>query len=297
VIRPALLGVWFGAVAGAVVPAAVSAAPCGAPDLLDMIPPDGATNVPPNATLAAYYQRSARYVGEEVVIVTPDGNKTALPARFEETEGRLSVTPPDLLAPGNYSVIWPVLRSLSSAAPGVGGEAHFTVGTLLDETPPMFDGILKVGWDYERETDECTDEVTKRYVFDLDLGFAGDDGGRNGLTLILFQTEGPGAPNGPVPVHARALPSSAATAVRVALAPEDTIGQVCFAGLVRDTTGKISNSADREVCVHTVAPPFFRGCAIGPGDAGGSEALPLMVLLIIAARRRARPSTSASAGR
>jgi MYXO-CTERM domain-containing protein len=286
-----LLGALLGATL--LVPRA-AAAPCGKPDLLDMIPPNGAQDVPPNARLAAYYQRSAEYLGEEVVIVTPDGNETALPATFNATEGQLSVTPPDLLAPGDYVVRWPVLRSLSSAIPGLGAEAHFTVGTELDEEPPMFEGVSGLRWDYLRETDECTDEVTKRYVFDLELGFASDDGGRNGLTLIVFQTVGPGAANGPVPLHARALPSSAAAQVRVSLVPEDAIGQVCFAALVRDTTGKISSSADREACVETVTPPFFRGCAVAPGDAAGREGLALALLLIAVARRRSRPRTHTS---
>jgi MYXO-CTERM domain-containing protein len=273
-----------------------TAAPCGRPDLLDMIPPNGAQEVPPNATLSAFYQRSAEYLGEQVVIVTPDGNETALPAVFNATEGRLSVTPPDVLAPGRYIVRWPVLRSLGSAVPGMGGEAQFDVGQQLDEEPPAFDGVTRVGWDYQRQTDECTDEVTKRYVFDIDLALAGDDGGRNGLTLILFQTSGSGADGGAVPVHARALPLSAATPVRVALVPEDATGRVCFAGLVRDTTGKISSSADREVCVDTVAPPFFRGCAVAPDNSAG-HAVVAVVLLLLAAARRRRHRTRAGQGK
>ena len=258
----------LGALLGAAIAAPrATAAPCGKPDLLDMIPRDGAPDVPPNATFTAFYERSAEYLGEQVVVVTPDGNETALPATFDNGEGRLSVTPPDPLAPGQYVVRWPVLRSRSSAIAGVGGEARFTVGTQPDVEAPTFEGVADVSWDYARETDECTDEVTKRYVFDIDIGLASDDGGRDGLTLILFQTAGPGAEAGPVQVHTRALPGSAAVSFRVALVPEDAIGRVCFAGLVRDTTGKISNSADHEVCVETVSPPFFRGCAVAPGTA------------------------------
>ena len=283
VVLAALLG-------GLVLVSEAAAAPCGKPDLLDMIPPDGAANVPANATLAAYYERSAEYLGEQVVVITPDGNEQALPATFDPTEARLSVTPPDLLVPGDYAVRWPVLRSFGSATPGIGGEAHFTVGTELDEEPPLFDGVRGARWDYARDTDDCTDEITQRYVFDVDLGFASDDGGRNGLTLILFQTAGPGAGNGSVPVHARALPGSSAASVRVALVPDDTIGEVCFAGLVRDTTGKISNSADREACVNTVAPPFFRGCSIAraPGD-DLAPVVALAIVVIAAGRRRPRP--------
>jgi len=267
--------------------AAAFAAPCGKPDLLDMIPPDQATGVPPNATLAAIYQRSAEYVNEQVVVKTPDGTEQALPASFDSTEGRLSVTPPDLLPPGEYTVTWPVLRALASATPGLGGQTTFVVGTTFDAEPPAFEGVLGVRWDYEREADDCTDEITQRYVFDVDIGVASDDGGRDGLTLILFQTRGPAADGGSVPVYARALPDRDGATVRVALVPADVIGEVCFAGLVRDTTGKISNSADREVCVKTVAPPFFRGCSVAPGGGADSAAcVPALALLIAVCRRR-----------
>jgi hypothetical protein len=285
----ALLGVWLGALVA--LPRAAAAAPCGKPDLLDMIPPNGALAVPANATWAAYYASTAEYLGEQVIVVTPDGNRQAFPARFDMTEGRLSVTPPDLPAPGQYTVEWPVLRASGSAEPGTDGKATFTVDDRLDESPPTFEGVQKVSWDYQRDTDECTDEVTKRYVFDLDLGFASDDGGRDGLTLILFQTSGPAADAGSVPVHARALPKSAAAKVRIAVVPEDAIGRVCFAGLVRDMTGKISNGGDVEACVQTVPPPFFRGCAVAPTKEGkegkerGWENLGVGLLLLIAARR------------
>jgi MYXO-CTERM domain-containing protein len=76
--------------------------------------------------------------------------------------------------------------------------------------------------------------------------------------------------------------------VRVPLVPGDVIGNVCFAGLVRDTTGKISNSAAQEVCVKTVTPPFFRGCSVAPGVGGGREVgwAWAGVLLVLGTRRR-----------
>src|SRR6185503_7959297 len=149
-----------------------------------------------------------------------------------------------------------------------------------------FDGVLNASWDYQRETDDCTDEITKRYIFDLTIGLAGDDGGRNGLTLILFQTSGPGAMGASVPVHARALPVSAATPIRVSLVPENATGHVCFAGLVRDTTGQVSNSADRVACVDTAPPPFFRGCQVAPGANPGAGVACLAALAIAVGSRR-----------
>jgi MYXO-CTERM domain-containing protein len=265
------------------------ASSCGKPDLVDMVPPDGATDVPPNATLAAHYVSSADYLGEDVVLDTPDLVSNALPATFDATEGRLSITPPDpLVAGGKYTVHWPALRGLNAAAPGVGGQATFTVASLPDSAPPAFEGVAGVSWDLQRENNDCTNTIEPRFVFDIDLGAASDDGGRDNLTLILFQTMGGAVDGGSVPVLAAALPP-AGTRPRVALPVPDATGHVCFAGLVRDTTGAVSNSADRQACVDTTPPPFFRGCAVAP--AGGSPAtavVTLALVLLAGARSRGR---------
>jgi hypothetical protein len=267
------------------------AAPCGRPDLVDMIPPDGATSVPPNATLAAHYQTSAEYLGEEVVLVAPDGTVQALPATFDGTEGLLAITPPDPLTPGGaYVVRWPVLRALASATPGTGGEARFTVGAGDDTEAPAFEGVVAASWDLERKPNECTDEIAERFVFDVRLGAASDDGGRDGLALLLFQTSGPSA-GASVPVHARALPAADSATVRVALTPREALGRICFAGMVRDMTGKISNGADRQACVGTTEPPFFSGCGVAPAPTGRTPwwAIPLLTLTCRARRGRPRP--------
>src|SRR6185369_13088864 len=59
---------------------------CGKPDLVDMVPADGATGVPRNAKLGAHYPASADYLNEEVVLVRPDGGEQILPAKFDATE-------------------------------------------------------------------------------------------------------------------------------------------------------------------------------------------------------------------
>ena len=46
------------------------------------------------------------------------------------------------------------------------------------------------------------------------------------------------------------------------------MGEICFAGIVRDTTGQLSQSGDVEACVHTTEPPFFRGCSVGRARGG-----------------------------
>ena len=262
-------------------------APCGQPDLIDMVPPDKAVDVPPNATLAAHYAASADYLGEAVLLVLPDGEAQALPATFDPTEVRLSITPPAPLAPGGpYAVQWPALRGLNAAAPGTGGQATFSVVATPDSASPTFDGVTAVSWDLNRSTNGCTDSIEARFVFDLDLGAASDDGGRDNLTLLLFQTSGPGASDASVPVLARALPPEAQSA-SVALPTGDSVGRICFAGLVRDTTGKVSSSADRQACVETTAPPFFRGCELAPNaQPGPVDSMFGLLAVVLAARRR-----------
>jgi MYXO-CTERM domain-containing protein len=275
-----------GALAVAGAGGAARAAPCGLPDLVDMVPPDQAGDVPINAALAAHYTPSAEYAGEDVVLTWPTGEEQVLPATFDATEGQLRAVPAEPLVPGGaYIVRWPQLRGLDTAAPGCGGLAHFTAGTAADTEAPRFDGVTGVRWDLERRTSDCTDEIEERFIFDVDLGAASDDGGRQELTLILFQSAGPRISGGPVPVLTRALPAEG-TPARVALTGDDAIGHVCFAALVRDTTGQVSDSGSREVCLDTTAPPFFRGCNVSGQGGGGAGALAALALLLLAVRTR-----------
>jgi hypothetical protein len=253
-----------------------------------MVPPDGAADVPPNAKLAAHYAASADYLGEAVVLVLPDGEEQTLPATFDATEVRLSIAPPTPLAPGGpYVVRWPSLRGLNATAPGKGGQATFSVVATPDSTAPTFDGVVAASWDLDRSTNDCTNSIEERFSFDLELGIAGDDGGRDDLTLLLFQTSGPAANDAAVQVLARALPPAGESA-RVELPTGDAVGRICFAGLVRDTTDKVSSSADRQACVETTAPPFFRGCELGPTGRSGPVGSMLGLLAIVWAARRRR---------
>jgi len=270
-------------------PAARAADSCGRPDLVDMIPPDNATDVPVNATLGAHYEASAEYVNEDVVLVRPDGSEQILPATFDASEGFLSAAPPNALDPGvAYVVRWPTLRGLNAAAPGLGGSAHFTVGSAVDTAAPSFDGLTAMTWDLERKRNDCTDTLEERYVFDFDLAPAGDDGGRNGLTLLVFQTAGPKLAGMSVPVSTRALPAEG-TRPEVKLPVDEAAGHVCFAALVQDMTGKTSGGGAAEVCVDTTRPPFFRGCSVAGGSDGGRGAgAGVFVLLGALVWRRAR---------
>jgi hypothetical protein len=269
---------------------------CGKPDLVDMVPPDGATGVPLNARLGAHYAAAAEYLGEDVVLVHPDGSEQLLDAAWDATEQLLQVTPTAPLDPNSmYEIRWPALRGLNAAAPGLGGKARFTTGVSDDTVAPTFAGVTGLAWDFGRTHDECTDDLVDRFVFDIHLGPASDDGGTSGLTLMLFQTAGPQVMSTPTPIPARAWPQSDAKdgmRVQIKLAKEAAVGEVCFAGIVRDTTGALSNSGDVETCVQTTDPPFFRGCSVTGGDGGDGQTGALFFALAIIAVAAARPGRS-----
>ena len=287
--------------AGALAAAAdARAAQCGKPDLVDMVPPDLAKTVPRNAILGAHYAAAAEYVDEEVVLVRhpdqPDMTTVTLtansdpPVTWDRTEQFLSVQPKDPLDAGEeYEIRWPALRGLNAAAPGASGTARFTTALTSDTEAPNFPGVGGLSWDLVREQDDCVDELAERFVFDIELGDAIDDGGPDGLTLLLFQTSGPQIDRTldktPMPLPGRAWPG---THTQVRLTTEEAVGQICFAAIVRDTTGQISQSGNVTACVHTTAPPFFRGCSVAGAGArqdGLAAAMALAMALACLTRR------------
>ena len=93
-----------------------------------MVPPDGATGVPPQrARWPRTTRTSTEYLGEDVVLVHPDGSEQLLDATWDATEQLLSVVPSSsaLTANSSYEIRWPVLRGLNAAAPGLGGNGAF----------------------------------------------------------------------------------------------------------------------------------------------------------------------------
>jgi hypothetical protein len=239
-------------------------APCNKPDLRDTVPPDGANSVPVNAKLHARYAKNATYLGEEVLLETVGVGEEPVTATYSEAEGILSVTPEPPLSPNqDYIISWPRLRGLNASNLGKGATVHFRVGDTTDEGFPDFPGLTDVSWDVDREKDECTDSLEDRYVFDFDLSGASDDGGRESLMLLVFQTSGPGVnPSAPAPVLVRRFPASG-DGVRSTQALSEGAGEICFSAIARDLTGKVSANAPREVCTETVEPPFFEGCSVG----------------------------------
>jgi hypothetical protein len=271
---------------------AASAAPCNRPDLTDAMPPDAAIGVPTNASLHAKYRTSAEYLGEDIVLERLSTGETEIfsgsDPSWVDVEGVLSVTPSAPLEPGElYRLEWPRLRGVATATLGTALTVEFEAGATEDVELPLFDGIRDVEWDVERENDPCTDSQEERYVFDVEVPDAIDDGGRDSLTLLVFQTRGPDVdPGAPKPVLVSRLPAPGKT-VRITETIGRGVGEICFAGVVRDLTGKVSGGGNVERCVETVEPPFFYGCALGGlGTRPSGAALFVLALVALGSRRR-----------
>lgn len=279
---------------------AAAAGPCGRPDLLETFPEDGAIDVPINARLSAHYAPTAEYVNEEITLEHVGIASEMANATFDSSEGFLSFQPSETLVPGeSYVVRWPGLRGINTALAGKSREVHFTAGSSADVDAPLFGGVHAIDWDVERVDDDCTDSLEDRFVFDLDLDDATDDGGRGMLTLVVFQSKGGSAVSSPEPVLVQRFADSA-NRVRVQRSIDSAAGNVCFAALARDSAGRVSNSADREVCVATVRPPFFYGCAVASARArrateverAAGALLIAAIALASVSRRRARRGKS-----
>jgi hypothetical protein len=282
-------GLLCAVVAGVAVAPAARATSCGRPDLLQTLPADQAKDVPTNATLVAHYEASAEYIDEKVTLTMGGAEIDGTPT-WDATQGLLTFRPTSALAVGDYLLVWPTLRGLNNAAPGLGAMVHFTVGTIEDVDPPAFDGLTGVSWDLERQKDDCTDSLENRFVFTLTLAPAEDDGGRDNLTLVVFQSSGSGVDGGRVPVLTTAMPA-AGKSIDVKLSVGDATGHVCFEAIALDLTSKSSDGGSHEVCVDTIAPPFFRGCAVAAGAERGDGAAALVfgaLVVLVAGARRAR---------
>jgi hypothetical protein len=277
---------------GLSVAVAARADDCATADLLDTFPPDAGTGVPTDAVLTAHYAPNAQYGGETVTLQHGTAPKETVDAVFDETQGLLSVTPVVPLVSGDrYAIEWPGLRGIDTASIGTGATVTFRVGDGPDVSAPIFAGLTKVRWDVKRERDECTSSFEDRFVFDLTPGAATDDAGTRNLALVVFQTKGPRVDQSGTREQVQISPlPKPGEAVRVALPIADAEGDVCFAALVRDLTGKVS-SADREACTHTTAPPFFYGCSVARASSvrwPPGLAASLAFALSLLARRRHR---------
>jgi hypothetical protein len=268
-------------------PSAVSAAPCGRPDLIETFPKDGATGVPINAQLSARYESVAEYVQEDVTFEHVGVGPEMATVHFDSAEGLLTLSPAAPLVAGeSYLIKWPALRGISTAVLGKSADVTFTAGPSQDATAPTFAGVKSVEWDVERSNDDCTGSAEDRFLFDIGLFPASDDSTSDLLTLVVFQTKGPQTTGAPEPVLVQKFPSSGSHA-QVRRSIDAAKGDVCFAALVKDSVGQISTSAEHEVCTKTVKPPFFYGCTM-TGQRGSPRGLllPAFISLLFLARRR-----------
>jgi hypothetical protein len=282
-VRAAALGL-LGAL---LLPSAVGAAPCGRPDVDATFPPHEAAAVPSDAQLSAHYASPATYDDEPVDLTDADGNAVALAVSFDDALSLLRAAPEQPLAPGPHRIAWPGLRGVSGAGVGRGLTATFTVGTAPDAAAPTFAGLEGIDWDLSRERDPCLDRLDDRFVFRLQLGAAADDAGTPLLSLLVFETRAPAAPNQdrPTQVALRPFPKDGALDVR---RPASAAGRTCFAAVVQDLVGNVSGGGEREVCVATRLPPFFDGCALRPARRGSGGAACWLALLTWLWSRRGR---------
>lgn len=270
----------------ALVASPAAAAPCGNPDLRAAFPPDGAGVVPLNAKLSAVYAESADYLGEPVTITDGAGPRP-LSVTFDPTERRLSAMDPGLASDQSYTVEWPALRGVSTAAHGKGAVVTFTTGAAEDVAAPAFAGISRLTGDLAHPLDECTDELEPRMFFDFTLGAVDDDGGKESLALLTFQTQGRGLEGGePKLVALTAWPADSTQ--RVELSVDGATGHVCFATVARDLLFRVSATGSDEHCVDLAEPPFFYGCTLAPGARRSSWFGVLSLALGIMAWRRRR---------
>jgi hypothetical protein len=272
------------------------AAPCGRPDVNLTFPPDGATNVPPNARLSAHYGSPALYDDEPVSLVDAAGDDVPLSVSFDGADSLLRAVPGQPLRPGFYELLWPGLRSVTGAGVGRGRAIGFFVQTEPDRSAPTFRGVHGIGWDLSRDRDPCTDRLEDRFVFALELGEVDDDAGRDLLQVLVFQTLEPGASERgePLRVALDVFPDDGKVELR---RPADEAGKTCFAAVVQDSLGNVSGGGEREACIVTKKPPFFDGCSVSRATRRRPASFALLagVLALILLRRAARASERALA--
>lgn len=256
---------------------AALAAPCGRPDVDVTFPPNGATDVPQNARLSAHYAAPALYLDEGVELFDQQGESVAVESSFDEAESVLRAIPLAPLDAGHYELAFPGLRGVGSGGVGLGKRVRFFVQNTRDAAPPRFAGLGALDWDLARDRDPCVDSLEDRFVFTLGLGEASDDAATELLAVLVFETRDPSRAGqlDPVQIALRGMPVSRELEVRRAA---ESAGKTCFAAVLQDLAGNLSDGADKQVCVATKQPPFFEGCALVRPPLAGSPAWPWAAL-------------------
>jgi hypothetical protein len=273
---------------------AARAEPCGRPDVDATFPPHDASGVPQNAILAAHYTAPADYGGEAVTLTRNGTEDVLVDAAYDAAESMLRAVPVAPLVAGEYHILWPALRGVATGV-GLGTGSSFAVGAAIDSAPPHFDGLRAATWDFSRETDPCTDSLEDRYTYELSLGELGDDQATALLSVVVFETKGPGRAPGAAPTELAVVPLPSGGGSIHITRPSNQAGNVCFAAVLRDLALNVSGGGDEEACVATVEPPFFEGCslALRGRSAPASGAAWVIAGLALALRRRRRAALGA----
>ena len=175
-----------------------------------MVPPDGATDVPRNARLGrALRARRPSTWARTWCWSIPTAASSCWTRPGTRPSSFSPSTPSSSALTANSSLRDPLAGAARPerrrAGAGRQGAFHDRRG-VRHARRPRSQASTGLSWDLERKTNDCIDELVERFVFDVDLGAASDDGGTSGLTLMLFQTRGAPGPAMPTPIPARAWP-------------------------------------------------------------------------------------------
>ena len=206
-------------------------AQCGKPDLVDMVPPDGATGVPPNATLAAHYASVDRISGRGGG-AGPSGRQPTAVAGDVGRHRAAAVGDADVGADRRTASTRSAgRRCAGSTPPRPGWVARRASRPERRSTPrrPRSRAWPACRGTSSARTTSASTSSSNASCSTSSSAPRSDDGGTSGLTLMLFQTKGPQVMGMPTPIPARAWPQSG-TRAQVRLATGERGGRDLLRG-------------------------------------------------------------------
>ena len=185
-------------------------------------------------------------------------------ARFDSNEGLLTLLPASpLVANESYHIEWPALRGISTAVLGKGAAVTFTVGASPDKACTEF-RRREIGRLGRGAIERRLHRRRRRSLSLRHWAFAGkrQRQERSALAGRIYK---------PLGLHLRRdspsrCSSSDSESIKAEFgAPSTTAkGNVVSRPWFETRWGRISSSAEHEVCTKTVKPPFFYGCTMAP---------------------------------
>lgn len=257
------------------------------PDPVERIltfPADRANEVPVNVVLHADFPASQE----------PGGRPTwrVLDSHSREVDGvegwddlSATFTPATELEPRS-----PYYVRVSVAATGQYLNFEFNTGDDRDRSGPSFGGLSDLDWSHQTDEwlfDNCHISSGEGIVFNLTFPEASDDGPREELCYMVYQTSGPGVSGSTLRARVR-YPDDDLTLM---LPAGDGEGDICFRVEARDLIGRVDGNR-REQCVEAVVGAIFDdACSVaGAAPRATGPTVPLLVLLFLGVvlRRRTR---------